>query len=348
MTTPSWIKVTPVNGGAGKTKISITCGRNSGAARSASVPFVTAGGAVKTLVVSQGAANKYVINISPKQTLKPITAVEDLSDFAYKLYHVDETTHDYEACTEANFMNVLSAGAASDLLVNWSPYGGINTCDYSFEYYPRTCLNPDAGKRVLARAVLNNDKTIITAVNQRVYNLRQAAFHQGSPIVEITVSMDEGIKIYTLAALYRSLYSDCVSIQCSNVFQAGLTASVGGADMIGDNLGYIWSESRLAAAARVTTSLSGDVLSENGVSRVFITGSIINSTNKVRILKWWTDGNGILKAFVSNGNQTNRFNPTAPEATLVSLTLDTFTGVNGIPSERMDSYLNPSQFYNPA
>lgn len=248
----------------------------------------------------------------------------------------------------ATMLKEIENDTASDIMLNWSPFGKQNICDYTYQLRPNSFLNPDV-QNGIGKLTLNikNDE----ASGTYYYNLKQAAFHQGSPIVE--VAFEKGStkpKIYTLSALHEKLYGDKVFMYFS--------AKINNTNVIGisDNTTQICTNSQCFALVGDTLKLSGKVkftssgfvLEEGGVSRVYATPTMLVQTNYIQGLKWFSsmNGNSHLTLYLHSGAQANVYSPlTQPTYPIQQTKAQWSTSFNPIAGGM--SLMNVDAFYNP-
>ena len=346
---PEWMTITPLAGKAGDTKLYVTCAENTGAARTAFLNFQCKSGKTVLLRVFQGAADRWVVNIRPDPVLANITIKENLAAFAVDAYHIDNATQDIEKVDNDDLASALVNNTPSDVLINWSPYGEINYCDYKFynkdNASPNSCWNPAVKGTVFGRWVLN---TVVQG-GRPYFNLRNAAFHQGSPIVEIVFDT-AGWHIYTLHALQNDTWENYRRVDITEASANGYVVTVSQGVIYSDMAGNSWTSNAIREAGRWQSAVN-HAPTVNAITRVILNVASLAVANsaKFRVLKWYTDGN-LLKVFISVGTtaQGGKFNPSAPfSASQVSSVI--WDGTSMTPqSSTTSSMLRPEPFYNPA
>lgn len=339
----------PQSGNNGETILTVTCAENTGEARSTGLLLRTDSGKIAPLLISQNAADRYVVNIRPSVTLAPITTTEDLSAFAINTYHIDNATQAISAVDAEVLESALVNSPPSNVLINWSPYGETNYCDYRFynkdQTSPGSCWNPEPGGTVFGRWTLN---TIVSG-GIPCFNIKNAAFHQGSPIVEIVFST-KGWLIYTLHAFQNDTHGNYRRVDIDRAAASGNAVTVFSGVIYGDMQGFSWSKTAITDAGRWQSALNPAPRTE-AITRVVLNVSslVTQNSNRFRVLKWYPDGSRLV-VFISVGtmSQGGRFNPTAPFA-VSQLSTTVWDGTSTAPSSSTGaSMIRPEPFYNPS
>lgn len=325
----------------------ITAEENTGVAREATLQ-ITSGTKTVDYKVSQKAANRYVINIKPATVGEGIPSDEDLSDFAYDVYHINNSTDAWELSNVDNLISALELWAVSHVYVNWSPFDGQNICDYNCLMTSSgnsigDCFNPNASD-VMARLVLNGSLEVQKQRYQ--YNLRDAAFHQGSPILEITVERNSTqLRIYTLSAYQNDITGDRVSMHIQTAAASGTTISCK------DAVIYTNSSGRLLKSADITMAGAVKMATmkpqkDTGIMRVVLTHpQAINTPYRWRTIKWFVDASNKLRTFTVRGF-TESYNPLNSMKNSRNIVQSNWSGTTGTPTGEV-TINNTDLFYNP-
>lgn len=343
----SFITATPDSGSGDGTVTCSASQNNTENSRSTTIT-VSGGGITRTVSISQKGTRQYLVNISPTipyQSAFP--AQENLEAFLARIYYMSPSG-DLSNSIYASMINEIEADTVSDIMLNWSPFGKQNICDYTYQLRPVSFLNPDV-QNGIGRLMLNIKKD--EASGTYYYNLKQAAFHQGSPIVEVAFERNSTKpKIYTLSALHEKLYGDKVFMYFS--------AKMGAGNVIGiaDDTTQICTDSQcrtsvgdtLKLSGRVRFTTSGFVLEEGGVSRVYATPTMLVQTNYIQGLKWFSGMNGEshLTLYLHSGAKANVYSPEVqPTYPIQQTKAQWSTSFNPIAGGM--SLMNVDAFYNP-
>ena len=343
----SFITATPDSGSGNGT---VTCAaqqNNTENSRSTSIT-VSGGGMTRTVSISQKGTRQYVVNISPAMPYQnAFPAEENLEAFLSKTFYMSPSG-ELSISQYPTMLQEIENDTASDIMLNWSPFGKQNICEYTYQVRPTSFLNPDV-QNGIGKLTLNIKQD--AASKTYYYNLKQAAFHQGSPIVE--VAFERGSvkpKIYTLSALHEKLYGDKLFMYFS------ATMGAGNVIQIADNTTQICTNSLCKASVGDTLKLSGKVrftasgfvLEEGGVSRVYATPTMLVQTNYIQGLKWFSgmNGNSHLTLYLHRGTQANVYSPiTQPTYPIQQTRAQWSTSFNPIADGM--SLMNVDAFYNP-
>lgn len=341
----SFITATPDSGSGNGTVTCAASQNNTENSRSTSIN-VLGGGMTRTILISQKGTRQYLVNIGPT-AYTAFPAQEDLDEFRVSIYYMSPSGVLTDS-TYAAMLQEITDDTASDIMLNWSPFGKQNVCAYTYDANPTSFLNPDV-QNGIGKLTLNIKQD--EASGTYYYNLKQAAFHQGSPIVE--VAFEEGStrpKIYTLSALHEKLYGDKLFMYFS--------ATMGSGNIIGitKNTTKICTNSLCKASVGNTLKLSGKVrftpvgfvLEEGGVSRVYATPTMLVQSNCIQGLKWFSGMNGEshLTLYLFTGYQAKVYNPEVQPTYPIQQTKaewsTTFEPIAGGMS-----LMNVDAFYNP-
>lgn len=302
----------------------------------------------RTVRISQKGTRQYVVNISPTTPYQSaFPAQENLEAFLTRTFYMSPSGG-LSNSQYPTMLQEIENDTASDIMLNWSPFGKQNICEYTYQVRPTSFLNPDV-QNGIGKLTLNIKQD--EASGTYYYNLKQAAFHQGSPIVEVAFEKDSTKpKIYTLSALHEKLYGDKVFMY--------FTARMGVANVIeiSDNTTQICTNSQclvligdaLKLSGKVKFTPSGFVLEEGGVSRVYATPTMLVQTNYIQGLKWFSgmNGNSLLTLFLHSGAQANVYSPvTQPTYPIQQTRAQWSTTFEPIASGM--SLMNVDAFYNP-
>lgn len=342
----SFITATP-DSGSGNGTVTCAAQQNNTENRRSTSITVSGGGMTRTVRISQKGTRQYVVNISPTTPQSAFPAQENLEAFLSQTYYMSPSG-ELSNSQYPTMLQEIKYDTASDIMLNWSPFGKQNICDYTYQFSPASFLNPDVQNGV-GRLTLNIKQD--EASGTYYYNLKQAAFHQGSPIVEVAFEKDSTKpKIYTLSALHEKLYGNKVFMYFS--------AKMGTTNVIEiiDNTTKICTDSSCFAFIGDTLKLSGKVkftaggfvLEEGGVSRVYATPTMMVQTNRIQGLKWFSgmNGNSHLTLFLHSGAQANVYSPVIqPTYPIQQTKAQWSTSFNPIAGGM--SLMNVDSFYNP-
>lgn len=300
----------------------------------------------RTILISQKGTRQYLVNIGPT-AYTAFPAQEDLDLFRVSIYYMSPSGVLTDS-TYAAMLQEITDGTASDIMLNWSPFGKQNVCAYTYDANPTSFLNPDV-QNGIGKLTLNikQDK----ASGTYYYNLKQAAFHQGSPIVE--VAFEEGStkpKIYTLSALHEKLYGDKLFMYFTATMGAGNIIGIteGTTKICTDSMCRAFVGDTLKLSGKVRFTAGGFVLEEGGVSRVYATPTMVVQSNRIQGLKWFSgmNGNSHLTLYLHSGNKANVYSPKVQPTYPIQQTKaewsTTFEPIAGGMS-----LMNVDAFYNP-
>lgn len=250
--------------------------------------------------------------------------------------------------TYAAMLQEITDDTASDIMLNWSPFGKQNVCAYTYDANPTSFLNPDV-QNGIAKLTLNIKKDDPSGTYY--YNLKQAAFHQGSPIVE--VAFEKGSvkpKIYTLSALHEKLYGDKVFMYFTATMGVGNVINIteGTTQICTNSMCRAFVGDTLKLSGKVRSTAGGFVLEEGGVSRVYATPTMLVQSNRIQGLKWFSGMNGEshLTLYLHSGNQAKVYSPEVqPTYPIKQTKAEWSTSFNPIAGGR--SLMNVDAFYNP-
>ena len=347
MAIPEWLNISKTSGEAGSTQVEITAKENTGVAREATLQ-ITSGTKTVDYKVSQKAANRYVINIKPATIGEEIPTDEDLSDFAYDVYHISNSTDVWELSSVDNLISDLEIWGVSHIYVNWSPFDGQNICDYNCLMESSgssigDCFNPNASD-IMARLVLNG--SLQTQRQRYQYNLRDAAFHQGSPILEITVERNSTkLRIYTLSAYQNDITGDRVSMHIQTAAASGMTISCKDAVIYTNTSGRTWKSDDITMAGALNMAAM-EPQEDTGIMRVVLTHPIAIATPyRWRTIKWFVDGSNKLRTFTVRGTMES-YNPLNSMQNSRNIVQSNWSGTTGTPTGEV-AIDNTDLFYNP-
>lgn len=349
MAIPEWITINPKSGGAGTTKVSVRTSENTGPAREA-VLQITDGTNTFDYTIKQAAANRYVINIKPGTIGENIPTEEDLSDFAYDIYHINNETGEWETSDYSNLISDLEYWSVSNIYINWSPFNGQNLCDYvcymetkESSISPDDCFNPNASQ-VMARFVLNGSLRI--QQNKYAFNLKNAAFHQGSPILEVTVERNSTkLRIYTLSSYQNDVTGDRVKMSVQEATPSGSSISMISAVIYSNASGMIWRNSDIQMAGALNAS-SMQPRKDEGIMRVELThASSVGGLYRWRILKWYVDASNVMHTYAVRAVQ-EKYNPLDPIRNIQDIVRSDWSGTTGEPVSESKITMTDN-FYNP-
>lgn len=342
-----FITVTPDNG-TGNAKVNCSVVENNTENDRNTTFTISGGGINRTVSVSQEGKREYLINIRPSNYATVIPVTESDTAFTVNVYKIDPADGSLISSTYSQLLSELAANTATDVKINWSPFGSSNYCDYVFNRNNGTTHNPDASN-VLATVTLN----IKSVSGLYYYNMKQAAFHQGSPIVEIAFeSGSSKPKILTMSALQKALYGNHNYMS----FQA-IRDSTWNTLSITNNTTQICTESTclitvdgyLEDAGRCTLKKNGYKLVSTGVSRMYVIPNTNASSGKIQALKWFgaMDGTNELKGFVTVWDQADLYTPQSNPVYPISLLTATWTTSRN-PVAMSSSLMNVNSYYNPS
>ena len=347
MAIPEWLNISKTSGEAGSTQVRITAEENTGVAREATLQIIS-GTKTVDYKISQGAANRYVINIKPATVGEQIPTYEDLSDFAYDVYHINNSTDVWELSSVDKLISDLELWGVSHIYVNWSPFDGQNICAYNCLMESSgssigDCFNPNASD-VMARLVLNGSLQIQEQKYQ--FNLRDAAFHQGSPILEITVERNSTkLRIYTLSAYQNDITGDRVSMHIQTAAPSGTTISCKEAYIYTNASGRIWKSDDITMAGALKTAVM-EPQEDTGIMRVVLTHPMAVATPyRWRTIKWFVDASNRLRTFTVRGTMES-YNPLNSMKNSRNIVQSNWSGTTGTPAGEV-TINNTNLFYNP-
>lgn len=341
----SFITATPDSGSGNGT---VTCAaqqNNTENNRSTSIT-VSGGGITRTVSISQKGTRQYLVNIGPT-AYTAFPAQENLDTFRVSIYYMSPSGVLTDS-TYAAMLQEITDDTASDIMLNWSPFGKQNVCAYTYDANPTSFLNPDVqngiGKLTLS---IKKDK----ASGTDYYNLKQAAFHQGSPIVE--VAFEKGSvkpKIYTLSALHEKLYGDKVFMYFTAKMGAGniIDITEGTTQICTNSMCRAFVGDTLKLSGKVRFTAGGFVLEEGGVSRVYATPTMLVQSNRIQGLKWFSGMNGEshLTLNLFTGNQAKVYSPEVQPTYPIQQTKAEWS-TTFEPLAGGMSLMNVDAFYNP-
>lgn len=308
--------------------------------------FVTNNNKTVKLPITQAAGTVLVVNIAPNPILGYILPdTEDLEAFSLSFYRISQETQELVSTTQSAAEEALATGMATGCRINWSPYGEINYCDYKFyggmgSVSQSDCFNPDITGTIVCRWELNT--TLVRG--NRYFNLSRAAFHQGSPIIEV-VFATSGWHIYTLHAYQARYHSIAQTLSVTCTYSTVTPTVVNSAECAPSVLAMI--SDIILQAGQVNVRNMQPM--QYGASRIVLTTTaMVTGTYRFRILKWYMDWNtGKLVAFVSIGTNVGagKFNPTRDFTTTQ---LNRLEWISSYDAQVVgQSILTPDEFYNP-
>lgn len=341
----SFIRATPDRGSGNGRVTCIASPNNTENSRSTSI-IVSGGGITRTVSISQKGTRQYLVNIAPI-TNTAFPAQENLNAFRVSIYYMSPSG-DLTDSTYAAMLQEITNNTASDIMLNWSPFGKQNVCAYTYEANPTLFLNPDV-QNGIGKLTLNIKQD--EASGTYYYNLKQAAFHQGSPIVEVAFeSGSSKPKIYTLSALHEKLYGDKLFMYFSAQMGTNNTIKISNnsTKICTDSTCRVAVEDTLKLSGKVRLAKTGFVLEKGGVSRVYATPMGAVQTSRIQGLKWFSGMNGesYLTLNLFTGSQADVYSPEVqPTYPIWQTKAEWSTTFNPLVSGM--SLLDVDVFYNP-
>lgn len=363
MAIPDWITVSPQSGDGNNNIVTITAKENTGNSREGVITFKS-GDKTVNVTVQQYRAYRFILNLAPKFADAAYPTEEDATAFNMTVYKNNVESEGLDTSSLEELVSRLRMyndphDGVSNIVVNWSPFGGKNYCNYTCEiassakpYLDEEVLNPNK-QNVLAKLTLNTVDAAGAIGKQ--YDLAHAAFHQGSPVLEIIIerlsASENRIQIYTLHQYQKDLYNK------NWYFKAAAEGSVGtpGTGMAcwgGDAPGCLSPqnfETTLVTMAGRLISLAGPlVFSPNGVSRIFLEGTTaVGFPLAPRILKWYKSDNNTITALWAQGSEANKYSPVEAAIDHYSLAYARWTDSATPVVQGPESRLSVEDFYNP-
>lgn len=272
-----------MSGSPGTTVAQVTLDANlTGSERSYTLQATTAGGKTSSCVISQPAAKTYILNMRlSSPTLTPGVAFPT-SAYEFEVYLQNGTGP--VLSDRDSLVNDLQAGSVADVLLAWAPFGGMNYGNYTFST-TKEPIRPGTASAAIATLSLNTvpdpGVTKPGATSDRYYDLWNAAFYYGSPVVEVQIQRHQ-IILYTLYQYQQDTFGQGIHLRVTN--GSGTTLGVvSGAGICDDMTCYLWDSDYIKNAGKVTWNGS---LVSGGISRVCCEG-VATTSNKADILKWY-------------------------------------------------------------
>lgn len=361
MAIPDWITVSPQTGDGSNNTVTITAKENIGNNREGVITFKS-GGKTVNVTVQQYRAYRYILNLAPTDAKASYPIEEDATDFNMTVYKNNVETGGIVTSSLNELVERLGMyndphDGVSNIVVNWSPFGGENYCNYTCEiasdakpYLDEFVLNP-LRQNVLAKLTLNT----VDAATGKQYDLAHAAFHQGSPVLEIIVerlsASENRIQIYTLHQYQKDLYNKNWSFSITAEGGGGTPGTGlicwGGADASCLPAQY-FDTTLVTMAGRIISVEETDALSSDGVSRIFMPNvSLASYPAGPKILKWYKSDDDTITGLWIQGSEANIYSPVEP--TISQYNLAKIKWTNSVkPSVQGPSvYLSVDDFYNP-
>lgn len=301
--------------GTGNAVINITAAANTGGQRTDTITVTTKGGIVKTVsIVQKAVKNVFILALNTKNnTSYTIEVFKQNSSGGYSASSYDELMTYYEY------------GTLDEVKLSWSPFDGFNICNYS------CIIDPSEVTNGIVRLSLNQvtDPTatgIPTIYSDRYYDMWNAAFFSGSPIVFLDITRDT--KQYAITTLYDYVKSKIGYAYVLNVTTEN--AGSGTANMYGSIASHqickegaisscliSYSNDYIKYAARDKYSNGNRIPYSTGITKVnLIVGA--GSIFKPKIYKWVLGKNGIYPwtmNFYIVGESYASFRPTYTKKT---------------------------------
>lgn len=361
MAIPDWITVSPQTGDGNNNTVTITAKENIGNNREGVITFKS-GGKTVNVIVQQYRAYRYILNLAPTDAEASYPTEEDANAFNMTVYKNNVETGTLDASSLNELVNRLGMyndphDGVSNIVVNWSPFGGENYCNYTCEiasdtkpYLDEFVLNPFK-QNVLAKLTLN---TVDAAIGKQ-YDLAHAAFHQGSPVIEIIVerlsASENRIQIYTLHQYQKDLYNKNWYFIAEAEGSVG-TPGTGLACWGGTGPGCLspqnFDTTLVTMAGRIISVEETDTLSPNGVSRIFMPNvSLETYPAGPKILKWYKSDENTITGLWVQGSEANIYSPVEDAIDHYSLAFARWTDSATPVVEGLGSHLSVDDFYNP-
>ena len=344
MAIPDWVHLSDTEGTAGNKEVTVSVDENTGAERTAELT-VSSGSLEKTLTVNQSKAAGYVISLSTKHNnIYPV--VPDPTEFTYTIYKVDGDS--WVESDDSSMLTDIKQNRNPRIYLSWEPIGTHNICDYTMNISDSApsggtvnALNPGVGACLFTLQLGSIDTTV---VNTKRFNLKRAAFIQGTPIVELAWAED-GPKLYTLYELQIArgqsrlgIYLNMTEVQHSgttafqmdtfNVCQSDSTCAIAQSEQLEDAAEWIQRPTGMAVA--------------DGVTRVIPTDhDNMSSLDRWHPIKWYVENGNFYIWCLPEPLLT--YNPEASilrrNAPVVTISIDTLKIANGT--------ITTADFYNP-
>lgn len=361
MAIPDWITVSPQTGNGNNNTVTITAKENIGNNREGVITFKS-GGKTVNVTVQQYRAYRYILNLAPTDAKASYPTEEDATDFNMTVYKNNVETGGLDTSSLNKLVERLRMyndphDGASNIVVNWSPFGGENYCNYTCEiasdakpYLDKFVLNP-LRQNVLAKLTLN---TVDTGIGKQ-YDLAHAAFHQGSPVIEIIVerlsASENRIQIYTLHQYQKDLYDKNWYFTAEAEGSRG-TPGTCIACWRGNTFGCLspqnFDTTLITMAGRITSVEETDALSPNGVSRIFMPNvSLVSYPTGPKILKWYKSDDDTITGLWVQGSEANIYSPVEPTISQYNLAEIKWTNSVNPSVQGPSTYLSVDDFYNP-
>lgn len=361
MAIPDWITVSPQSGDGKNNTVTITAKENIGNDREGVITF-RSGSKTVNVTVQQYRAYRFILNLAPKYADAAYPTEEDATAFNMTVYKNNVETGALYTAALAELVDRLRMyndpnDGVSNIVVNWSPFGGENYCNYTCEiasrakpYLDNWVLNPNR-QNVLAKLTLN---TVDVAIGKQ-YDLAHAAFHQGSPVLEIIIerlsASENRIQIYTLHQYQKDLYNKNWYFAAAADGSLGTPgrgmACWGGADA-GCLAPQNFDTALVAMAGRIVSAGDNDALSPNGVSRIFLQGtSSVGFPLAPRILKWYKSDDNTITGLWAQGSEAKIYSPVEAAIDHYSLASARWTNSATPVVQGPQSHLSVEDFYNP-
>lgn len=361
MAIPDWIIVNPQSGDGNNNTVTITAKENIGNDREGVITF-RSGSKTVNVTVQQYRAYRFILNLAPKAADAAYPIEEDATAFNMTVYKNNVETSALDTATLAELVDRLRMyndphDGVSNIVVNWSPFGGENYCNYTCEiasttkpYLDKWVLNPNR-QNVLAKLTLN---TVDAAIGKQ-YDLAHAAFHQGSPVLEIIIerlsASENRIQIYTLHQYQKDLYNKNWYFIAAAEGSVG-TPGTGIACWGGADAGCLppqgFETTLVTMAGRIVSVSETDTLSPSGVSRIFLQGtSAVGFPLAPRILKWYKSDDNTITGLWAQGSEANIYSPVEAAIDHYSLAFARWTDSATPVVQGPESHLSVEDFYNP-
>lgn len=361
MAIPDWITVSPQSGDGNNNTVTITAKENIGNDREGVITFKS-GSKTVSVTVQQYRAYRFILNLAPKAADAAYPTEEDATAFNMTVYKNNVETGALDTSSLAELVERLRMyndphDGISNIVVNWSPFGGENYCNYTCEiasttkpYLDKWVLNP-LKQNVLAKLTLN---TVDVALGKQ-YDLAHAAFHQGSPVIEIIIerlsASENRIQIYTLHQYQKDLYNKNWYFRAVAEGSRG-TPGTGLACWGGTDANCLtpqnFDTTLVTMAGRFVTVAETDALSPNGVSRIFMPNvSLVSYPAGPKILKWYKSDENTITGLWAQGSEANIYSPVEAAIDHYNLAFARWTDSATPVVQWPETHLSVEDFYNP-
>lgn len=362
MAIPDWITVSPQSGDGNNNVVTITAKENTGNDRKGVITF-RSGGKTVNVTVQQYRAYRFILNLAPKFADAAYPTEEDATAFDMTVYKNNVESGGLDTSSLNELVDRLRMydlhDGVSNIVVNWSPFGGKNYCNYTCEiassvkpYLDEEVLNPNK-KNVLAKLTLNT-VGVAGAIGKQ-YDLAHAAFHQGSPVLEIIIerlsASENRIQIYTLHQYQKDLYNKNWYFVAEAEGSRG-TPGTGLACWGGTDASCLapknFDTTLVTMAGRIVSIAGPGVFSPDGVSRIFLAGtSAVGFPLAPRILKWYKSDENTITGLWAQGSEANIYSPVEVAINHYSLAFARWTNSATPVVQGPESHMSVDDFYNP-